>query len=276
MDPYRFDAKGDCQSAYDYIRATLATQGFAIVSGISTELSVLQPLFSRFGEVLERRFKDINLSGPQYFGDVRYRNDISSEERKSTQGDEALEFHTAHAFEASRPRFFAMAMINEGWRGEHDDCLGETKLLSFDNIAAHILSEQDGQAGQSSIEALSTTSVSFAPPYIRPPLSDLPLLELRNGTYYGRCWEKFRESIPGIKTLRGDDRFPSAAGCFATALETTKSFLQFPLHSGEILAIDNWRFAHGRTAFNGSRFVAGIQQTNPRQIRSIHVVCQSF
>jgi alpha-ketoglutarate-dependent taurine dioxygenase len=184
--------------------------------------------------------------------------------------------HSARSWFGPRPRYFAMLMVEPGWTDTADGQRGETVVLNWHGMFAE-LAERDGDVFEHHFERLAGTPITFQANNVRETLCDLPLLyplaDARDAVDVGvrlkqdlgekilalrdeiPDFERFRESLEYVLAASNEDRFQAV----------------FPLRAGDLILMDNNRFAHGRKPIVGERTVDGETTTNTRELWSVTV-----
>ncbi|WP_228983677.1 TauD/TfdA family dioxygenase [Streptomyces sp. DH12] len=184
--------------------------------------------------------------------------------------------HSARSWCTPRPAFFAMLMVEPGWREVPAGERGESVVVSWYDLFTR-LAERDGAVFEEHFERLAGTPITFRANNVREELSDLPLLyplDDSRGRYdVGvRLKQDLRDKIAGI-----EDQLPDA-GAYRKSLDYLLDasvedglFSCFPMERGDLLLLDNHRFAHGRQKIVGEYEVDGEARTNNRELWSVTV-----
>jgi alpha-ketoglutarate-dependent taurine dioxygenase len=184
--------------------------------------------------------------------------------------------HSARSWYAPRPRYFSMLMIEPGWRDTPPGERGESLVLSwhamFDELA-----ERDGEAFEEHFARLSETPITFQANNVRETLCDLPLLyplDDAAGPYdVGvRLKQDLGEKILGIRDQIPDfPRYQESLQYLLDASNEERFQTVFSMDGGDLVLVDNNRFAHGRRGIVGERLVDGRVETNNRELWSVTV-----
>jgi hypothetical protein len=188
----------------------------------------------------------------------------------------ALPPHSARSWRSPRPNFFAMLMVDPGWRDLPPGARGESILLPWEEMFA-ALAERDGPVFERHLQRLCRTPLRFAANNVREPLSSQPLcyplpgargrfdlgvrlkqdllakIELWRDQF--EDFEAYRESLEFLVQCTKEEQFQR---CFA-------------MERGDLVMIDNHRFAHGRRSIVGERNEPEGMRTNPRELWSVTV-----
>jgi gamma-butyrobetaine dioxygenase len=130
------------------------------------------------------------------------------------------------------------------------------------------IAEQLRAAHPDAFAVLTQTAVPFlyrskdAELYAERPLIQLSCRGEVQAVHYNS------RSIAPLRLAAGDaDRFYRAYRCFAQLLRDPRFHLQFRLRDGDLVAFDNQRTLHGRTAFSSARY--------PRHLRGCYLTRDS-
>lgn len=184
--------------------------------------------------------------------------------------------HSARSWCTPRPAFFSMLMVNPGWRDTSEGERGESVVLSWQHLFER-LAERDGEVFTEHFNRLTSTSISFEANNVREELSELPLcypLPNATGPYdVGvRLKQDLQEKILDLRDQITDfDGYQRALDYLVTNAAEEKFQACFPMAGGDLLLLDNNRFAHGRRKIVGERTVNGTNTVNPRELWSVTV-----
>ncbi|MDN3260519.1 TauD/TfdA family dioxygenase [Streptomyces sp. CSDS2] len=184
--------------------------------------------------------------------------------------------HSARSWRSPRPSHFAMLMVEPGWREVPEGERGESVVVGWNELFTR-LAERDGEVFQEHFDRLSSTPITFQANNVREELSELPLLyplaDSRGPYDVGvRLKQDLGEKVEGMR-----DRIPQFEAyreSLAYLLEASadeRSFACFPMESGDLLLLDNHRFAHGRLKIVGEYVADGETRTNNRELWSVTV-----
>jgi alpha-ketoglutarate-dependent taurine dioxygenase len=189
----------------------------------------------------------------------------------------ALRPHSARSWYANRPAYFSMLMVEPGWRDTAPGERGESVVLCWNHLFT-TLAERDGEVFEAHFARMSATPVTFQANNVREELSSLPLfypLPDASGPYdVGvRLKQDMRDKVAGVRDQIPDfEAYQESLAYFLAASEEEDVQTCFPLDAGDMLLLDNNRFAHGRRKIVGERMAAGVVETNNRELWSVTVV----
>jgi alpha-ketoglutarate-dependent taurine dioxygenase len=184
--------------------------------------------------------------------------------------------HSARSWYSPRPRFFAMLMVEPGWRDTPPGERGESLVLGW-HAMFNELAAQDGDVFEEHFARLSDTPITFQANNVRETLCDSPLLyPLDDASGPHDMGVRLKQDL-GEKVLTIQDQIPD----FPRYRESLQYLLDasneeqfqtvFPMDSGDLVMVDNNRFAHGRRKIVGERTVEGRIETNNRELWSVTV-----
>lgn len=193
--------------------------------------------------------------------------------RKSVHYSEGeLRPHSARSWRTPRPAYFAMLMVEPGWRDTPAGQRGESLVLSWRHLFAR-LAERDGETFTRHFERLTGTPIRFAANNVREENSDLPLCyplpDAADGYDVGvRLKQDITQKLPELAgEIAEFDAYAAAVDYLVTNAADPAFQACFPMVSGDLLLIDNNRMAHGRRNIVGTRGDA----INPRELWSVTV-----
>jgi alpha-ketoglutarate-dependent taurine dioxygenase len=203
--------------------------------------------------------------------------------KKKTTGAQSVHYvagglrpHTARSWRFPRPPYFAMLMVEPGWREVPAGERGESVVLSWHELFTR-LAERDGQVFQDHFARLSGTPITFQANNVREELSSQPLLyplDDATGPYdVGvRLKQDLRDKIEGIREQIPEfDAYRASLHYLLDASDDEQFSASFPMERGDLLLLDNHRFAHGRRKIVGEYVVDGEARTNNRELWSVTV-----
>ena len=193
--------------------------------------------------------------------------------RKSVHYSEGeLRPHSARSWRTPRPAYFAMLMVEPGWRDTPEGERGESLVLSWRNLFS-LLAERDGEVFARHFERLVGTPIRFAANNVREEFADMPLCyPLPDAADRYDVGVRLKQDLTQ-KLLDLKDEIPNFDGYqdaveYLTANAAEHSFQAcFPMDAGDLLVIDNNRIAHGRRKIIGER----DGTVNPRELWSVTV-----
>jgi alpha-ketoglutarate-dependent taurine dioxygenase len=184
--------------------------------------------------------------------------------------------HSARSWCTPRPAFFAMLMVDPGWRDTPPGERGESVVLNwrylFEQLAA-----RDGDVFAEHFARLTGTPIKFEANNVREELSDLPLcypLPDSSGAY--DIGVRLKQDLPDkLRDQPGEipdmDKYLQSVDYLAANAGDEKFQACFPMDRGDLLLLDNNRFAHGRRKIIGQRTVNDARAVNPRELWSVTV-----
>ena len=184
--------------------------------------------------------------------------------------------HSARSWAAPRPSYFAMLFVEPGWRDAPAGERGESVVVSWHGLFIR-LAERDPEAFAEHFARLSTIPITFQANNVRETLSDSPLfypLPDARGPYdVGvRLKQDIGDKLLGIKdSVPEFGEYQKALDYFLGASDEEQYQACFPMEAGDLLILDNNRFAHGRRKIIGERVIDGETRTNNRELWSVTV-----
>jgi hypothetical protein len=261
-------------------RAQLARRRACLVRGFPGDPGRYLEFLSCFGTPLSNYSSLSKLAGhdpsPQ-INRVRY-------QRKDPDGAYSVHYvaaglrpHSARSWYARRPAYFAMLMIDPGWRDAAAGQRGESVLLSWQQLFTE-LARRDGAAFERHFEVLAGTPVTFTATNVREELSSSPLIypiaDADDRYDMGvRLKQDMNEKVRDLAGQIPDfPRYRDALAYLMDASADEAAQAVFPMEAGDLLLLDNNRFAHGRRAIVGERTGAsGTVQANSRELWSVAI-----
>jgi hypothetical protein len=184
--------------------------------------------------------------------------------------------HSARSWCTPRPAFFAMLMVDPGWRDTPEGERGESVVLSWRHLFKQ-LAARDGELFAEHFARLTGTPIRFEANNVREELSDLPLCyPLADSTSPYDVGVRLKQDLPDkLRDQPGEipdfGRYQRALDYLVSNAAEEKLQACFPMDSGHLLLLDNNRFAHGRRKIIGQRTVDDASQVNPRELWSVTV-----
>lgn len=274
------DAKGVRISAVaDAARSVLDRQRICLIRGFTLDPDIYLEFLSHFGTPLSNYSSrsDLNKQDPHpQINLVKYKPKGQYVKHSVHYVAGGLRPHSARSWCTPRPAYFAMLMVNSGWRDMAPGERGESVVLSWSQLFAQ-LAERDGDIFAQHFGELTGTPIRFEANNVREELSELPLcypLPDRAGPYdVGvRFKQDFQEKLSGLAEQFPDpERYRRAVDYLVENAADEKFQMSFPLDSGDLLLLDNNRFGHGRRTIIGERPAGGETVINPRELWSVTV-----
>jgi hypothetical protein len=204
---------------------------------------------------------------------VRYKPPADRTNSSVHYVDGALDPHSARAWSDPRPSYFAMLMVDPGWRRPSGEQSGHSLFVRWRDLF-HRLARRDGLTFERHFSRLTGTSLRFGTDNVDEPVSDLPLCyeladmadDFDRGVrlkqrMQSKLWE-IRDSIPNFEEYR------LAVEYLVANANQDAHQIVFPLEAGDMIILDNDRVAHGRLPFVGAETINGKLALNPREIWS--------
>lgn len=207
---------------------------------------------------------------------VKYKRKSTDAKHSDHYASGELRPHSARSWCAPRPRYFSMLMVDGGWRDTAPGESAESVIVQWEYLFTQ-LAKRDGSVFAEHFARLSGKPVSFQANNVREELAETPLiyeLEDSHGPYdVGvRLKQDLQEKIEGIRDQLSDfDCYRASLDYLVRATCDPSLQYSFLLERGNLLLIDNNRFAHGRRNMIGERLIDGRSVTNPRELWSVSV-----
>jgi len=205
-------------------------------------------------EHTERLIEEIGQTGLSVIGthfgrieDLRTGNTTNQNTDQLGYTDAGVDLHTDQPFLEHPPRFQLLHAIQPASRG------GES-LIADATSAARWLEATDAHA----LELLTTTPVhfhrkqkAFEKLHVGPVLTRQP-----DGTFHVRS--SYFTMAPHRLPFARMEAFYRAYQTFFRHIAEPRHHVRFALRAGDVLFYDNHRMLHGRTPFEGERWVRGV------------------
>ncbi|MCL2586367.1 MAG: TauD/TfdA family dioxygenase [Streptosporangiales bacterium] len=184
--------------------------------------------------------------------------------------------HSARAFAARRPRYIAMYMANPGWPAPAGQS-GESIVVRWSRALQH-MAREDPRRYARDYRLLSQTPVTITAAHVADEWATTPIIYPLPGTG-SEASVGVRYSLALLGQLPAQhmddalrDEYRAAVGRLAEAAASPDVQFTYQAKAGDILILDNNRFAHGRLAFPRSRpGQRGNTEVNPRELWSVTV-----
>ena len=186
----------------------------------------------------------------------------------------ALDLHSARAWREPRPRYFVMLMIDPGWQDDAQGRNGLSRLCAWHDALRLLLAEK-AERTAASVALLRQTPIRFRANNVKETPSTRPLVyelsDARDVYDVGvRMKYDIHNALATCAELGADvDRYHEAVQQLRLAADRAGATYQ--MLAGDLIIIDNNRFAHGRTDMLAERVVAGRTVLNPRELWSATV-----
>jgi hypothetical protein len=256
-------------------RAVLAERRVCLVRGFPTVAETFLEFLGGFGTPLDNYSSRSELADDApsaQINRVKYKpkGQYTKKSVHYTEGE--LRPHSARSWRAPRPAYFAMLMVDPGWRDTPEGERGESLVLSWRNLFTR-LAERDGEVFARHFERLTAMPIRFAANNVREKFAEMPLCyplsDAADGYDLGvRLKQDLSQKILDLKGAIPDfDGYQDAVEYLVANAADHAFQACFPAESGDLLLIDNNRIAHGRREIIGERDGA----TNPRELWSVTV-----
>ncbi|TBA92812.1 TauD/TfdA family dioxygenase [Rhizobium ruizarguesonis] len=179
-----------------------------------------------------------------------------------------LRLHTARSWAYPRPRYFAMLMVEPGWRDSQAGFNGESLIVPWRAVLQRIR-DADPIKFDRLFSVLSETPVSFHADRVREAVSDQPIIySLPDARDPFDVGIRVKQDLPAVLRRLAVTEEVAAAVEYLQTLggEIAREKLAV-LERGSLIIVDNNRWAHGRCAFE----VARGDLLNPREVWSATV-----
>lgn len=262
-----------------HLRASLASDRVAVVRGVPLDAKRYLGLLRQLGEPLDnyasRSALDADAPAPQ-INRVRYRRkgEYTTASVHYVAGE--LRPHSARSWRDPRPRWFAMLMVDPGWRDTPPGQRGESVVLRWEKLFAR-RAARDGAVFAEHFGRLSTTPVEFPANNVREELARTPLLYPlpdSTGPYdVGvRLKQDLVDKLPALADQLPDPgAYRRSVEYLVQAAADTQAQDTVALDAGDLIVLDNDRCGHGRRTIVGERPGSGGTEVNPRELWSVTV-----
>ncbi len=263
----------------ELMRPQMQKYGVCLISGFPTETERYLELLEQFGEPLTNysSLSDLDKDDPSTkINMVRYKRKKSDGPKSVHYIDGELKPHSARSWRLQRPRYFAMLMVDPGWRDMEAGLRGESVILSWQYMFEQ-LAQLDSEVFETHFARLSSTPLRFEANNVKEDCSSSPLCyplpDAASRFDVGvRLKQDLQEKLPGLQAQFEDYEAYRASIDYLVAATVRPEFqARFPLNKSDLILIDNNRFAHGRCPITGEREVDGRAINNPRELWSVCV-----
>ena len=259
-------------------RAQLAKRRICLVRGFPLDAGHYMDFLGNFGEPLA------NYSSRSDLAKDDPHPQINRVKYKPAQGAAksvhhvagGLRPHSARSWAAPRPSYFSMLFVEPGWRDAPEGERGESVVVSWHDLFTK-LAERDPEVFPEHFTRLSKTPITFGANNVRETLSDFPLFyalpDSRDPYDVGvRLKQDLADKILAIKDgIPEFGEYQKALDYVMSASDEEQYQACFPMEAGDLLLLDNNRFAHGRRKIVGERVVDGEVRINDRELWSVTV-----
>ncbi|WP_460132616.1 TauD/TfdA family dioxygenase [Pseudomonas sp. S1_E04] len=263
---------------FEEVKEHLLRNGLAYVKKFPLDADVYLSLVEMYGKPL------VNYSSKSQLDDGSPNPYINKVKFKLPKKDEAvsvhyvgaeLKPHNARSWLNPRPKYFAMLMVDPGWRNTDVGSRGESKIVEWAEFFYH-LHKADPHTYARHMHTLLTTNIRFTADNVKEEVLDSPLvyeLEDKKGPFdFGvRLKQDLLERYAGFSNeIEDSDCYLSALTYLVTAVRAANAHKHYVMESGDLIIMDNNRFAHGRYPIVGQRTgQSGEIVSNPRELWSL-------
>lgn len=261
-DMHFIDAKQfTANSLVGQVRDALAERHVALLSNFSGGTRRFIDFISEFGVPVEY-YGDTNGAHPEHGAIHRVLYEKAASARGELHAvDGPLDVHSAQSLREPRPRFFCMFMVNSGWQDQAIGSNGESILAPWSR-AFELMATQYPQDYER-ICATLLSKVSFPDGKRRTVAYHL---QDQNGEFDLGVRLKY-DLVDYLQTLGADSVGTVAVSLLSAAARQVAWRGQ--LQSGNLVLLDNDRWAHGRHPLTGQRTAGGQTECNPRELWSV-------
>lgn len=261
------------------MKPVMDRQGVCLVSHFPADADAFIGLLERFGEPLENysSLSDLDKDDPNTkINRVRYKRKKADERMSVHYIGGELKPHSARSWRSSRPGYFSMLMVNPGWRDTPPGQRGESVILSWEYLFTQ-LAERDGDVFERHFDRLCNTPLCFEANNVKEDVSSSPLCyplpDAKSRFDVGvRLKQDLQEKLEKIRAQFPDfDAYRASLDYLVDAASGHEYQALFPMHAGNLVLIDNNRFAHGRCRIVAEREIDGQTLVNPRELWSVSV-----
>lgn len=265
------------EQTFEKMNPAMESLRLCLIHGFPTDSSIFLKLLERFGEPLTNysSLSDLEKDDPNTkINRVRYKRGKADGPKSVHYIDGELKPHSARSWRLQRPRYFSMLMINPGWRDADEGQRGESVILQWHYLFSR-LAERDGEIFERHFERLRTVPVHFEANNVREEASHSPLCyplpdAVDRFDVGVRLKQDLQENLPKLREQFDDfDGYRESVDYLVAATKQPCYQIRFPLNSGDLIVVDNNRFAHGRCNIVGEREVNGEVAFNPRELWSV-------
>ncbi|RAJ42429.1 alpha-ketoglutarate-dependent taurine dioxygenase [Kitasatospora sp. SolWspMP-SS2h] len=259
-------------------RETMEKNRICLVRGFPPDPDRYLEFLGRFGEPLMNysSLSALEKTDPHpQINRVKYKRKVTGAQSVHYVAG-GLRPHSARSWRSPRPSHFAMLMVEPGWREAPAGERGESVVLCWNELFTR-LAERDGEVFERHFARLSGTPLTFEANNVREELSDLPLLyPLPDARGPYDVGVRLKQDLPAkVEAMGGrvpeSEEYRESLAYLMEASADEAFFACFPLERGDLLLLDNHRFAHGRLRIVGEYEADGEVRSNNRELWSVTV-----
>lgn len=251
----------------------LTNEHVVLIRGLPPQPNILIDLLERIGPTGESYGLDHQGVHPR-LNRVRYRPD----DKNSLHGlGDILPPHSARNWSVRPHRYFAMYLLDPGFRGLPLGQNGETRLVWWRDVLLEARRRYP-ETFDEDFDLLMSTNVNISANNVIEETANSPLLyplddALDPFDVGVRLKADILNKIVSCHTTLGEryTRYFSALERIVLTSQLPEVSLCFPMEAGDLLVIDNRRIGHGRFDFLKVRTVEGHSEINRREIWSTTV-----
>ena len=179
-----------------------------------------------------------------------------------------LEPHAARSWALRRPRYFALLMVEPGWRDLPFGSNGESVFVPWRRALERMRSENAARF-ETAFGLLSERPVTFEADKVREPVSAGPIIyPLSDSRDEWDIGVRVKQDLPAVlrRIGAGEEIAQAVEWLQSSARHVAREKLAV-LERGDLVVVDNNRWAHGRMGFE----IARGNALNPREVWSLAV-----
>lgn len=176
----------------------------------------------------------------------------------------ALRPHCARSWANRRPRYFALLMIEPGWRDRPHGLNGESLFVPWRAAFASLAATQP-RTFEADFELLASKPIAFSADHVREEVNEGPIvypLEETDDRFDSGV--RVKQDLPDLLMRLGEGAAAKAVGRLQARARLLCADRLLALDGGDLVIVDNNRWAHGRCEFEVER----RGRLNPREIWS--------
>ena len=248
----------------DEMGNSLSKDGIAFASGFESRVETFIDFISLFGSPLTY-YGGSEGSHPDHEAIHRVRYEVEASERGELHAiDGPLDLHSAQSLRDPRPKYFCLFMVDAGWQGEPFGKNGESVLSQWSKAFEDLRDSSPESYGR--IVEILLGGLPFPDGRIRS-------LAYRLGDSRGEFDLGVRLKYDLLEHLDSVDPGSNESNAVDALVNSARKVaLRLQLKAGELVILDNDRWAHGRSQVRGQlRTECGSVMLNPRELWSVTV-----